>query len=251
LRLTGCLELAHEEDAELPPAWPDGEQFLSALEIVSGGTVDPGRLLAGLARSAADGGARIVEGARVSALEPAGGGLRLCLANGAVLRANRAVVALNAFAETLLPRADPLQSVLTLAVRTAPLAHALGVGELPFYTVDQPYLWGRPNDDGSWLFGSGIIRPASNDPRDVRIGAREVASSLRRLERRIHGLHPVLAEIEILARWGGPVAFTASRRPIFERHGTLPLLVAGGYAGHGVALACHLGALAAKAVTAL
>ena len=70
-----------------------------------------------------------------------------------------------------------------------------------------------------------------------------------RVERRIHGLNPALANVRIAARWGGPIAITSDYLPLIGPHPENPqVLVAGGYTGHGVALGVKAGALLADAI---
>ena len=66
---------------------------------------------------------------------------------------------------------------------------------------------------------------------------------------RLPGFHPALADVEITHRWGGPIAFPASRTPVLGR---LPdaanVIVSGGCAGHGIALGVRAGQLVADAI---
>ncbi len=245
LSLPGCAELAHVSLRGDDPAsgWRDGETRLVAREVVPGGTLDPGALVADLARAADRAGASLFEATPVRAIEREPEGLRLVCDRG-VLRAPRAIVALNAYTEALVTGSEPVKPALTLAVATAPLygraREALApTGGRPFYTVDLPYLWGRAwGDDGRLVFGGGLA-PSSDDAT--------VLPLFERLESRIRALHPSLTGVAFTHRWGGPVAFTPSRRPLLEAVPGLPgVVVAGAYAGHGVALSCLCGTRAAR-----
>src|SRR5262249_42305833 len=66
LRLPGCWELSHTLDAGSRRAfWRDGGTQLVIADTVPGGTIDPGALVAGLARAAAAAGATVHEHAMV------------------------------------------------------------------------------------------------------------------------------------------------------------------------------------------
>jgi glycine/D-amino acid oxidase-like deaminating enzyme len=72
---------------------------------------------------------------------------------------------------------------------------------------------------------------------------------MARLEARVHGLHPLLRDIRITHRWGGPILIGEQWRPIFGTHPqSSQALVFGAYAGHGVALSVYLGRWAAEAL---
>jgi len=98
----------------------------------------------------------------------------------------------------------------------------------------------------------------------VDIAAEESAVAFDRLEDRIRNLHPALEKIKFLRRWGGPILFRDSWKPVFDWHpksvaidttqkggrskddAPRNAIVLGAYAGHGVALSSYLGAWAAE-----
>lgn len=273
LRLTGCWELRHETApaaaeqaaAEYPRAghpevlarlegfrWRDGRAALRRLHKVAGGTIDPGALLAGLARAALHAGAELHERVGVVRLDLRNP-LRLQVCNR-TLHARHVVLALNAYTQQVLPLPTELQSALTFAVCTEPLSqetlHELGLDPpLPFYTVDLPYLWGRTVESTRVIFGAGLIAGQPAELTQIRIDQGQAASLLTRLESRIHQFHPRLANIGFTHRWAGPIAFTARRTPILSRLPQSPnMIVAAGCAGHGIALSVRLGALIAAAL---
>jgi len=250
LRLDGCLEVAHEPPrGERPPLWRDGDLALSIADTVPGGTIDAGAVLTGLARAVRDAGGTIHEEqpALAIALDGASG---VRTRDGHV-DAGHVVVAINAYLPRLLPIEPELRSALTLAVATAPLdeptLQAIGLGERrPFYTVDLPYLWGRVLADRRAVFGSGLVFPADDDVRSTRVDGADAEISYARLEQRVRGLHPLLADVPIPLRWGGPIAFRPGRAPILTPHPAHPrVVVTGGCAGHGVALSFRIGELIA------
>jgi gamma-glutamylputrescine oxidase len=253
LELPGCREVAHDAS---PPGdglrWRDGEGWLHVARIVPGGTVHPGKLVAGLARAARAAGATIHPHTPARRLRP-GASVGVEYAGG-VVRAGHAIVALNGYMPELLPGAIPMRAPLTLALCTAPLSRAAVAAlrlddGLPFYTVDLPYLWGRRVDGNRWLIGAGLLFDADEKVRAVSIDGGDGSAAFARLEVRLRGLHPSLADVAITHRWGGPIAFRAGGEPLLAALPDMPnVLVAGAYAGHGVALSVHAGALLADAV---
>jgi len=253
LTLPGVWELTRKKAGPSSPiSWNDSGN-LRVGEEVPGGTIDPGKLVSGLARAAEKLGALIFYHARVENVS-FDGPLRLDV-TGKELRAGHALFATNAQSLELSALAASTEPKFTLALATAPLA-AEQLAELglasgkPFYTVDFPYLWGRLLPGGGVLFGSGLVH--ANDWRELRaldIATGEPAELLARLERRVRGLHPVLGTVEITRRWGGPILIGEDWGPVFRRHPLSPLaLVLGGYSGHGVALSVYLGRWAAEAL---
>ncbi|HWP67095.1 MAG TPA: FAD-binding oxidoreductase [Candidatus Limnocylindria bacterium] len=250
LDLRGCWELEHRPPApDATPLWRDGDGHLYVARTEPGGTLDVGALLRGLARAAAEAGARIAEGVPVL---PLVAGHPLRLAGGETLAARCVIVATESLTRDLVPLPE-VSAALTLALATEPLAEqtiaAIGLAERrPFYTADLPYLWGRLLADGRLVVGAGLVFPDDGDVRRVSVDDPAARAALARLEARLRGLHPALGTVGVSARWGGPVAFRRSAGPIFAWHPALPgVLVTGAYAGHGVALSVCLGKRAAAA----
>jgi len=250
LDLPGCWELAHATSGTR--LWRDAERNLVRQDTVPGGTLDPGKLLSGLAAAAREEGAAFHEHALVQGIS-GGGPLRLEV-GGTELRADHVVLGLNAYTGALISPGDDFHPALTLALCSEPLPagtlEALGLGGgHAFYTLDMPYLWGRPLERERVIFGGGLAFDASRRVERIDLRTPEVARSLAQLEQRVRGLHPGLAEVRIARRWGGPVAFRSSRTPILARHPTLAgLILSGAYAGHGVALSVRVAELAARAI---
>jgi gamma-glutamylputrescine oxidase len=249
LELGGCWEMRHAPGGERGQgvrSWPDTAAGRLVVDrAVPGGALDPGALLAGLGAAALRAGAVLVEGARVEDFEP-GPPLRLRVGEASV-SAERALFAIDALPSGLVGAAD-VRPALTLAVATEPLPLALlaeiGLGATPFYTIDLPYLWGRATRDGRLVVGAGLAFDPDGDLERVSLEQPDVRDVFARLEGRVRGLHPALARAAITHRWGGPIGFRAARAPLFAELAP-GLVVAGGYAGHGVALSIRLGLLAA------
>ncbi len=253
LTLPGVSEL----DRVSPPAspqisWSDSGNLRVAREV-PGGTVDPGRLVSGLARAAARRGALLFENARVEDME-FGESTNLHI-RGKKVRAGDVLVATNAGSLELSELAGRAQPKFTLALATEPLTdaqlEALGLASgKPFYTIDLPYLWGRLLHGNRIIFGSGLVH--LNDWRELltlNVESGEAAALLSSLDRRVRGLHPVLRDVRIDYRWGGPILIAEEWRPVFARHPRSPrAMILGAYSGHGVALSVYLGSWAAEAM---
>jgi glycine/D-amino acid oxidase-like deaminating enzyme len=253
--LTGAWELSREVlHADSPIAWQDSGTLCVAGET-PGGTLHPGKLVAGLARAAEKMGVLIFEQHALHELrfqEP------VVLAVGAAqVCARHVLLAMNAESLGLSDLAATTESKLTFAVATEPLTDsqvdALGLtSRRPFYTIDmpRPYLWGRITRQNALIFGSGLADAGpGGDLRSIETHAGEPKEILDRLERRIRNLHPALHAVNFTHRWGGPVLFTDGGWPVFRRHPKSGrVLVAAGYNGHGVALSVHLGRWAAQAL---
>jgi glycine/D-amino acid oxidase-like deaminating enzyme len=267
-----------------PIEWSDQGQ-LRVVNKVPGGSVNPGKVVSGLAQAAQDAGAQISEYTVVEKLEFANA-VRLYLhrqrwgsrgVQRKIVAAEQVLIATNAgsveLGDDLFGGREPAETKLTFALATARLSkkqlREIGLRSgRPFYTVDLPYLWGRLLDDGRLIFGSGLVpawgesmREESHRKKAVKFSKEKLWSGLERvdvragdaaerlasLEKRVRGLHPALEKIRVTHRWGGPILITRELLPVFRRHPQgAQVIVAGGYSGHGVALSVYLGARAAR-----
>jgi len=277
LTLPGVWELGRSAPAKYSPiAWNDSGE-LKVVRIVPGGTVDPGQVLAGLARAAEVSGVQIVEHAEVRSLgfsNPLRLQVHLKL-RGRMrqkeIRADQVLLATNAASLDLSELRSSALPKLTFALATAPLSagqlRAIGLSSRrPFYTIDFPYLWGRLLDSNGVIFGAGLVPQYVGKPSLFPLGTRsyrdrvddlrrydvrrgEAAKRLRWLEDRVRGLHPALTSVRVTHRWGGPILFTEAMRPIFSTHPRdKQVLILAGYNGHGVALSVYLGKWAAESL---
>jgi glycine/D-amino acid oxidase-like deaminating enzyme len=253
LRLPGALEIGrHGILPNSPIAWNDSGT-LGVTREVPGGTIDPGKMLSGLAKSASKNGALIFENAPVGSLRfdesP------VLHIQGKLVRARCVLLATNAESLELGGLVGIAQPKFTLAVATEPLSaeqiSSLGLGEgKPFYTSDLPYLWGRVFDGNRVIFGSGLVH--LQDWRELLtldVCEGQPAELLANLEKRVRELHPALRSVRLSHRWGGPILIADKWEPIFRRHAKhRNVIVLGAYSGHGVALSVYLGAWAAEAM---
>ena len=254
-----------------PIDWSDSGR-VRAVKLVPGGTVNPGKVAAGLARAATKAGALIVDNARVVRLDfGARVSLQVEVSEGGkilkkIVTADRVLLTTNAGAISDGNFSDGIlgEKKLTFALATASLTKkqiaALGMSSRrPFYTVDLPYLWGRMLKNRGMIFGAGLVPafgeslPESESDKlwsglereDVRRG--DSAERLKMLEERVRALHPALANIRVTHRWGGPILITPGFVPVFRAHPkSKNVILLGGFSGHGVAQSVYLGHWAAE-----
>jgi glycine/D-amino acid oxidase-like deaminating enzyme len=251
LALRGAWELDRtSRPVSSPIHWSDSGQLRVAREV-PGGTADPGKVVSGLARAAERRGVLVLEHAGVDRMD-VGDQLTLHV-RGRQIQASRALIATNSESLELSGLARRAEPKFTLAVATEPIPlpklEALGLASSkPFYTVDLPYLWGRLLHGNQVIFGSGLVHLKDwRDLADVDIREGEAFNLLVRLKKRVHELHPVLADIRFSHEWGGPILIAERWQPVFARHPRSELaVVLGAYSGHGVALSVYLGAWAAQ-----
>lgn len=249
--LPGAWELGRSDvKKDSPISWNDSGA-LGVVSEVPGGTADPGKLLSGLARAAQRLGASVFENARVQKISYENP-LELEVA-GQHIRAGHVLIATNAESLELSDLSGGAEPKFTLALATAPLTdeqlrHVGLSSQRPFYTVDMPYLWGRPLHGNQVIFGSGLVHLNHwSEVHDLHISSGEAGGLMRLLEGRVRALHPALENIEFTNRWGGPILITDEWTPIFKRHlHSQHVILLGGYSGHGVALSVYLGRWAAE-----
>jgi glycine/D-amino acid oxidase-like deaminating enzyme len=263
LHLGGAWEIARSGSARSLRAssieWNDSGT-LRVVNEVPGGTLDPGKLVSGLARAAHRHGTCIYENHRVASVQwSATPEIHVGDGHGNIrkLTAAKIIFATNALSLDVSGLRDGMHPRLTLAVLAKPVSEkvlkTIGLAQRkPFYTVDFPYLWGRVRRDRSIVWGAGLVQsPDEDDLERVDIAAPEPAQVFGRLEERVRRLHPALQKTEFTHRWGGPILFRDSWKPVFDWHpqsieNGRNAIVIGAYAGHGVALSSYLGTWAVE-----
>ena len=244
--LPGVWELGRKKiKKDSPISWNDSGT-LGVVSDVPGGSVDPGKLVSGLAQAAQRLGATVFDNARVENISyqhP----LELEVA-GKRVRAGQVLIATNAESLELGDLSAGAEPKFTLALATEPLTDAqlndVGLStQKPFYTVDMPYLWGRPLHRNQLIFGSGLVHLEHwSELLNMNIATGEAAGLMRLLESRVRSLHPALKNVQFTNRWGGPILITDEMTPVFKHHlESKNIIVLGGYSGHGVALSVYLG----------
>ncbi len=257
INLPGVYELGREKPLRNSPIrWSDSGD-LRAVKSVAGGSINPGKVVAGLARSAERAGALLferceVDDAKVTAAQ-FNERVELRTARGTV-SAKKVLYATNAYSLELTALKERAAVTFTLALATEELSDGvleeLGLAEgKPFYTIDLPYLWGRLLGNAI-IFGSGLV-PLNGwqDLDTLDIDTRTPAQLFERLRKRVRCLHPRLAEVKFTHQWGGPICIADEWEPIFEHHrDSENAIVLGAFSGHGVAQSVYLGSWAAEAL---
>lgn len=235
----------HREAAALSKAgfsatWLDAQQVSEQLGLVGyrgglfdprSGTVNPYALTVGIAQAAVRCGAVILE--ETPGRVETGRGQLTVHGPGFALAAEHVLVATNAYLPEVVPTLRwRMHRVTGSMLATAPLDRSLASTLL----VDRPAVFEESTrvahfqrtPDDRIIFGGRV--PPDTAPGDEAAG----------LTRLLHQVIPALREVPVDSFWQGPLALTASGLPAWgqTRDG---LTWAGGYSGHGVALAVRLG----------
>lgn len=256
LSLPGAWEIGRAGGpSKSPIEWNDAGT-LRVVKEVPGGTLDPGKLVSGLARAAEARGVKIFENAPLARIRWSASPqieIDAKSADSRTVAADKILFATNAMSLGLTGLGETAHPRLTLAALTAPLAeHELQSSGLaarkPFYTADLPYLWGRVRRNNSIVWGAGLMSaPDEKNVTDTEISSSQAAQMFSSLEKRVRGLHPAFRSVTFTHRWGGPILFRDDWQPVFDHHpGCENAIVLGAYAGHGVALSSYLAAWAAE-----
>ncbi|EGJ22125.1 FAD dependent oxidoreductase [Cereibacter sphaeroides WS8N] len=260
-RRAGWIQAAHSERA-LPAVlnrarqWQErgvGVSILSRDEIAArtgtslyhggwhdprAGGLNPLAYARGLGRAAIAAGAHLFEESPALSLTRKGAGWEIRTPEGLV-RANRVLIATNAYGEGLLPGlAQSILPVQSMLVATAPLPEDLRARLMPGGVVlsetRKLAFYMRQSDDGRLVLGG---RGAVGPMEDGRLMAA--------LEAGLARIFPEAARFGIAQRWSGQLALTLDGLP--HLHAPEPgLQVLLGYNGRGIALATALGRMVAN-----
>lgn len=208
-------------------------------------TIQPYRLVRGLAEHAERTGVSIRERARVREVAAAPGGARVRLEGGEEILARRVVVCTNAYTSTL-QLGEPVRArvIYSFMTATAPLDPAVlrGMVRDAEFTVEVNAAQVYHRMHGSRLVYGGIdkvIAPAGGDYA-VPAGVRS------RLARYVKASFPGVAGLAIEDAWSGRFHATTTGLPIIRASATNPAVVINvGYGGTGVALSLACARLAA------
>lgn len=203
--------------------------------------VHPLALALGMARLAVAAGVRIHEGTHVHRIEhgSATGKSRVLCDTGRIL-CDQVILAGNGYLGRLDAKvAARVMPINNYIVATTPLGddfpeilpQRIAVADTKFVVN----YW-RLDDDRRLIFGGGETA-TYRFPRDIAALVRPHLLSV----------YPQLRDVAITHAWGGTLAITMNRMPHFARPAP-NCLSAGGYSGHGVALATLAGRLMADAV---
>jgi len=218
----------------------DSPVFHAGVLTKVGGTVQPARLARGLRRVLLERGVRIHEGTHVSRFG-AGDPVVADTAGGTV-RANAAVLAVNAWAQHW----RRFKRVITVRgsyiVLTAPAPDRLAAinwtSGLAVSDQRSAVHYLRTTPDGRIAFGIGGMQPDLARDIDPRFAYDE--GSIRVAVDDLHRMFPSFADVPIEAGWGGPIDVSGDHLPFFGTLETGNVHYGLGFTGNGVGPA-HLG----------
>jgi len=218
----------------------DSPVVRTGFRVAHAATVHPARLARGLRNALVERGVRMFEGTpveRFDARRPA------AETPGGVVRAGRAIVALNAWARALREFRRSLLLRGTFIVMSAPAPERLEAmrwtGGEGVYDMRSSLHYLRTTRDGRIGFGGSSFRVTGEGADSPSYGYDE--RSARALVRDFRRWFPAFDGVPLEAAWGGPIDVAGLHLPFF---GTLP----GGVTHHGLGFTgngvgpCHLGA---------
>lgn len=215
-------------------------RYAGGLLDESAAALQPAQLFFGLARAATGAGALILARTDARRIEGSPGGFTVLTSRGPI-QAGHVLVATNGYSGAVHP---PLRrrliSIGSHIIATQPLGRDLGRRIIPGARIlnDSRHLlhYFRLSDDGRLIFGGRASFRTSRGEAD--------AAAHTILERDMVRVFPELAGVTVEYAWSGNVAFTLDQMP---HMGTLDgALSAGGYCGHGVAMAIYVGTRAGQ-----
>ncbi len=213
--------------------------YFGGVRDTATGHIHPLKFLVGLGKAAAKAGAAIHEKTKATAIDAAGGKVRITTPRGTIT-ADRALIAVNAYGNGLEPESCAnVMPIGSFIGATEPLPNGSPVlpgGESADDSRFVVRYW-RKSKDGRLLFGGREIY-SPNSSGDIEAGVR----------RQIAEVYPALQQVKLTHAWGGYVGITMVRKP-YVRDVKPGVTVIGGFSGHGVMLANFTGRLYAESVT--
>ncbi|MEO1493527.1 MAG: FAD-binding oxidoreductase [Pseudomonadota bacterium] len=212
------------------------ERYHGGFRDDMGAHLHPLNYALGLGQAAVAAGAVIHEGSVVTEVAPG----HVTTAKGTVT-AQQILLACNGYLDGLLPR--PARRMLPLnnfILATEPLgeARAQKVNRDHLCVCDTRFVlnYFRLSPEGRMLWGGGEST------------GRVFPADLKALvQQRMLEIYPDLADVAITHAWGGTLAITASRMPLFQSLGD-GVLAIGGWSGSGIHMATMGGKIAAEAI---
>ena len=210
------------------------DRHLAGIFEAGSATVQPAMLARGLRRVALERGVRIFEHSAMTGLDREAV-LAVRTAGGRV-RAQRVVIAMNAWASRLRELGRAFVTVATDVVITDPVPGRLdAIGLRDGIAISDSRLmvhYYRPTPDGRLMFGKGGGGMALGS----RVGTRFDGASPRApwVASGLRSLYPTLADTPIAASWTGPIDRSLDGLPFFTSLGRPDLVCGLGFSGNGV-----------------
>ena len=214
-------------------------RHLAATSVVGGtymphcAAIHPAKLARGLADAVEARGASIYEQTRASAIEPG-----VVHTDRGTLRADVVVRATEGYTPRLAGQRRAIAPVYSLIIATEPLPQAIwdeiGLAEREtFADYRHLIIYGQRTADGRMVFG-GRGAPYHFGSR-IDASYDRVPAVFAALQRTLGELFPVLRDVEITHRWGGPLGVARDWHASVGLDRITGLAWAGGYVGDGVA----------------
>lgn len=221
-----------------------GVYGIAGLRLPIAGTLNPARLLCGLANRVIARGGSLFESSRVTALHGRRP-VRIAIDGGGEVRADDVVVATAGYTPDLGLMRGRILPVHLQVVFTEPLdaasRQALGwTGREGVIDGRRIFSYFRLSADNRIVFGGGQPRylwggRTAEDPSAAR--------ALDRLARELMSVFPHAAALTVAGGWTGVIGYVLDTLPAIERaRGNPSLLHAVGWCGHGLALSVACGA---------
>jgi glycine/D-amino acid oxidase-like deaminating enzyme len=243
-RIHGQLRASVDETVELVPPERMHEELGSAsfhggLLQRGGAQMHMGRFGVGLAGAAVRAGARVFEGAAVSAIERRAGGFHVTCARGTIEAGQVLLATGNSSRGPFAHFRRRLVSVGSFIIVTEVLGKEMLDRLVPtrrnYVTTKNIGNYFRVTPDHRLLFG-GRARFALSNPKSDAKSGRILAATMAEV-------FPELARTRVDYCWGGLVDMTADRLPRAGEHEGMFYSL--GYSGHGVQMSVHMGQLMA------
>jgi glycine/D-amino acid oxidase-like deaminating enzyme len=233
------VDAAREFGIDLELLDADAARRRLAATSVVGGTytphcaaIHPAKLARGLADAVEARGASIYEQTRASAIEPG-----VVHTERGTLRADVVVRATEGYTPRLAGQRRAIAPVYSLIIATEPLPQAtwdeIGLAEREtFADYRHLIIYGQRTADGRMVFG-GRGAPYHFGSR-IDASYDRVPAVFAALQRTLGELFPVLRDVEITHRWGGPLGVARDWHASVGLDRITGLAWAGGYVGDGV-----------------
>lgn len=237
-------EMLDRDDVQSLVHTPLAGEVAGGAFAATGSLLHSGRYLAGIAMAAKEYGAKLCQGT-VTGLSEQGDGVAITT-NGGTIHAGRAIVAVNAWSDELVPALNDLVVPVRgqiLAYEPRPRVFETGLGT----DVTPTGEYWQQTPDGSIVLGGCRAEAPGGD-----VGVREMAPTaevIAKIEQVLPRLFPQLGDLHVARRWAGLMAFTSDYLPVVDAAPGLPRTwVAGGFCGHGMPFGPRVGQLLADAV---
>lgn len=219
----------------------DSPSYFGGVLDHGAGHINPLKLALGLAQIATAFGAKIYEKSHVLSIQPSTNGESLISTESGSVQAQHVVMACNGYSsgfnKNVEKRVMPINNFI---VATEPLGDgAVALLAKRHAVFDSRFVvnYFRLTKDNRLLFGGGETY-GYHFPKDIR----QVVS------KPLLQVFPQLRGIKFDYAWGGTLAITRSRLPFITKYNE-STYSAGGYSGHGVALAVESGKAIAEAIS--